>query len=318
MKLLLNRFCQEMNPGKPAFVCFEVENKLRKMKLHILETGNFMLDGGAIFGVVPKTLWSKQYPSDANNLCNMALRSLLIETGDRRIIVDTGLGSKQDARFFGYYFLNGTSTLDNSLELAGFSPGDITDVIHTHLHFDHCGGSILKQSADNFSLHFPKARHFVSRQQWEWTLHPNAREKASFLKENIFPLQDSGKLEFAEEGFFCDGIELRQYQGHTAGLMVPFISFAGNCFVFVTDLLPFMAHLPLSWICGYDTRPLLSMEEKEKFLKAAVSEGYTLLFQHDFYHQACTLIQTEKGIKVKEEFSFRQIGIQHHGADISS
>jgi glyoxylase-like metal-dependent hydrolase (beta-lactamase superfamily II) len=282
------------------------------MKIKILETGNFMLDGGAIFGVVPKSLWSKQYPADENNLCNMSMRTLLIETGDRKILVDTGIGTKQDAKFFSYYYLNGSSSLDNSLKGAGINAMEISDVIHTHLHFDHCGGTVKNNPEGRLALSFPHARHFVSKPQWDWTLRPNGRERASFLNENILPLKESGTLEFlAEEGEFIPDVEIRIFNGHTAGLVIPMIKMGDKTFVFVADLLPFLAHIPLSWVCGYDTRPLITLEEKSLFLNEAANNNYILLFQHDLYHQACSLEQTEKGVRVKQKFSFSELGIQH-------
>jgi glyoxylase-like metal-dependent hydrolase (beta-lactamase superfamily II) len=282
------------------------------MKLSILETGNFMLDGGAMFGVVPKALWSKQYPSDERNLCNLSLRSLLIESGSRKILVDTGLGNKQDAKFFGYYYLNGTSSLEGSLGAKGITPEEITDVLHTHLHLDHCGGTVKLNEAGKPELLFPGARHYVSKTQWEWMLHPNALERPSYLTENIQPILDSGKLEFLEEeGELAEGFGFRLFHGHTAGLTVPFISFQGKTFVFVSDLIPLMANLPLSWICGYDIQPLETFREKGNFLKEAADNNYILLFQHDIYHQACSVMHTEKGIRLKEEFAFTDLGIGH-------
>jgi glyoxylase-like metal-dependent hydrolase (beta-lactamase superfamily II) len=282
------------------------------MNLSILETGNFMLDGGAIFGVVPKSLWSKQYPADENNLCNMSLRCLLIETENEKILVDTGIGDKQDSRFFSHYFLNGSSSLDNSLQKAGIQAKDLTKVLHTHLHFDHCGGSVRNSSTNNPELRFPMAQYLVSKQQWEWNLNPNGRERASFLKENILPLKESGKLEIIpKEGTLIPGLEIRFFNGHTAGLMIPIIHYNAHRLVFVGDFLPFMAHIPLSWVCGYDTRPLISMEEKAQFLNEAVENNYIFLFQHDLYHQACTIERTEKGVRVKDEYRFSELGISH-------
>jgi glyoxylase-like metal-dependent hydrolase (beta-lactamase superfamily II) len=282
------------------------------MKLSILETGNFMLDGGAMFGVIPKTLWSRHYPSDERNLCNLSLRSLLIESGERKILVDTGLGSKQDSRFFSYYYRNGSSTLEGALRAKGIAPEDITDVLHTHLHLDHCGGTVKFNGAARPELLFPGASHYVSKTQWEWMLDPNPLERPSYLAENIHPIMDSGKLKFLEEECeLADGVSIRLFHGHTAGLAIPFISFQGRTFVFVSDLIPLMANLPLSWICGYDTKPLETFREKGEFLNEAADKNFILLFQHDLYHQACTVMHTVKGIRLKEEFAFSDLGVGH-------
>jgi glyoxylase-like metal-dependent hydrolase (beta-lactamase superfamily II) len=282
------------------------------MKLSILETGNFMLDGGAMFGVVPKTLWSRHYPANERNLCNLSLRCLLIESGNRKILVDTGLGSKQDAKFFGYYYLNGTSNLEGSLQAIGIAPGEITDVVHTHLHLDHCGGTVKLNGEGQPELLFPGARHYVSKTQWKWMLHPNPLERPSYLAENILPMKDSGKMEFLEgEKELAEGVSFKLFNGHTAGLTIPFISFKGSTIVFISDLIPLMAQLPLSWICGYDIQPLETFREKEKFLNEAADNSYILLFQHDLYHQACSVMHTEKGVRLKEEFIFTELGIAH-------
>lgn len=266
------------------------------MRITLIETGNFMLDGGAIFGVVPKSLWNKQYPADERNLCNMAMRSLLIEEKDRLVLVDTGIGNKQDAKFFSYYYLNGTETLECSLRTHHFAPDDVTDVILTHLHFDHCGGAVKYDAKGNPVPAFPNARYYVSKDQWEWALHPNLRERPSYRPENYLPLYEDGRIHFIEsEGEFLPGMMLKMFNGHTAGLLVPFIEYEGKTRVFVSDLLPFRAHIPLAWVCGYDTRPLISIREKEKFLQEAADRNYELIFQHDFYTVSCTVLKTEKG-----------------------
>jgi glyoxylase-like metal-dependent hydrolase (beta-lactamase superfamily II) len=282
------------------------------MEISLLETGNFMLDGGAMFGVIPKSLWSRYYPSDEKNLCNLSLRSLLIRAAGRNILVDTGLGSKQDEKFFSHYHRNEDSTLLTSLAMAGLAPGEITDVIHTHLHLDHCGGTISLDRHGKPELLFPNALHHVSREQWEWMLQPNPLEKPSYLSENIRPMEESGKLRFIEKD--CElipGVSLRLFHGHTAGLVVPFISLNGRTFVFTTDLIPLMAQVTLSWVCGYDTRPLTTFREKGDFLREAKERQYILLFQHDLFHLACELADTEKGIRPGKEYTPEELGIGH-------
>ena len=265
-----------------------------------------MLDGGAIFGVVPKSLWSKLYPADENNLCRLQLRCLLLVTDDRRILIDTGIGNKQDAKFNSFYYRAGMENLELSLIRAGYPAGEITDVLFTHLHFDHCGGAFRKGSAGKAEAVFPNARYWVSRSQWELALQPNAREKASFLKENIQPLADSGKLMLVEQaGPLLPGVDLRFFSGHTLGQMIPFIRQGDRTLVYVSDLLPFASHIPLAWVCGFDTQPLLSMQEKEGFLKEAVEGDYALFFEHDYYTECCNLQATEKGIRMKESFTLK-------------
>jgi len=283
-------------PGETSIV--KLNDGIEIMKINLIDTGNFMLDGGAIFGVVPKSLWSQQYKANDQNLCNMAMRSLLVETENRKILVDTGIGKKQDEKFFSYYYLNGQETLEGSLMEQGLTLEDITDVILTHLHFDHCGGAVVYDAAGNLVPAFPNAKYYVSRQQWEWALHPNARERPSYRPENYMPLYKAGCLAFIEnDGEFVPGFTLRMFHGHTAGLLVPFLSSAGETLVFVSDLLPFMAHIPLSWVCGYDTRPLLTLQEKEAFLAEALENKYRLLFQHDAYVREGRVVKTEKGFR---------------------
>lgn len=270
------------------------------MKLTSILTGNFKLDGGAMFGVVPKSLWQKSYPADENNMINMAMRCLLIETEDKKIIVDTGIGDKQDAKFLGHYFLSGDDTLEKSLFKAGVKSEDITDVILTHLHFDHCGGTV-KRNGENFELTFPNANHWISESQWEWATKPNRREKASFLTENFIPIMQSGKLNLYNNSFkFSDEIFIRLYNGHTEGQAIPFVNYNGKTVVYMADLIPTASHLPLPYIMAYDTRPLISLTEKEDFLNEAVENDYILFFEHDFYHEACSLTKGEKGIALKE------------------
>ena len=286
------------------------------MKLYSINTGYFKLDGGAMFGVVPKTIWNKINPADENNLCSWALRCLLIEDGDRLILVDNGNGDKQDAKFFSHYHLHGDDTLEKSLAKYGFTKSDITDVFLTHLHFDHCGGSI-KREGDKLVPNFPNATFWSNKEHWEWATEPNEREKASFLKENILPIQESGKLKFMEavkgnesklgEVNFSETISVRFVNGHTQGMMVPQISYKSKKVVFMADLLPSAGHIPIPYIMAYDMQPLLSLQEKKLFLKEAVENDYILFFEHDPVHECCTLQQTERGIRPKEFFKLEEI-----------
>lgn len=279
------------------------------MQLFAIPTGNFKLDGGAMFGVVPKSLWSKNYPSDENNLINMAMRCLLIVDEDRKILINNGIGDKQSEKFFSHYHLNGDDSLLKSLAAAGYKPEDITDMFLTHLHFDHCGGSVKYTSDGNaFETVFPNATYWISGQQWDWAMNANRRESASFLRENIKPIEESGRLKlFDHPGELFPGIEIRFYNGHTKGQAIPFISYKGKTLVFTSDLLPTHAHLPLPWVMSYDTRPLITLDEKETFLEEAVKNGYILYFEHDLYTECCTLKQTEKGIKVDKVFKLNEI-----------
>jgi glyoxylase-like metal-dependent hydrolase (beta-lactamase superfamily II) len=273
------------------------------MKLFSINTGYFKLDGGAMFGVVPKTIWNKLNPADENNLCNWAMRSLLIDTGSRRILVDTGIGDKQDEKFFGHYYLNGTDTLEGNLAKYGYAMSDITDVILTHLHFDHCGGSIVRQG-DNLVPAFENATFWSNERHWKWATEPNARERASFLKENILPMQESGRLRMvpvAEQGVvpFDDvpGVGIRYAFGHTDAMMLPQVQADGKTVVFMADLLPAQAHIPLPYVMGYDMFPLQTMTEKKAFLHEAVAGNFILFFQHDPAIECCTVKQTEKGVR---------------------
>ena len=286
------------------------------MKLYSINTGYFKLDGGAMFGVVPKTIWNKINPADENNLCSWALRCLLIEDGDRLILIDNGNGDKQDAKFFSHYHLHGDDTLEKSLAKYGFTKSDITDVFLTHLHFDHCGGSI-KREGDKLVPNFPNATFWSNKEHWEWATEPNEREKASFLKENILPIQESGKLKFMEvvkgnesklgEVNFSETISVRFVNGHTQGMMVPQISYKSKKVVFMADLLPSAGHIPIPYIMAYDMQPLLSLQEKKLFLKEAVENDYILFFEHDPVHECCTLQHTERGIRPKEFFKLEEI-----------
>jgi glyoxylase-like metal-dependent hydrolase (beta-lactamase superfamily II) len=279
------------------------------MQLFPIETGNLKLDGGAMFGVVPKVLWSKVYPADENNLCNWAMRCLLVVDGDRRILIDNGIGDKQDWNFLRHYYLNGDDTLEKSLAAAGYKKEDITDVILTHLHFDHCGGSVeWNHERTGYRLAFPNADYWVSRQQYNWAIEPNHRESASYLKENILPIEESGKLRLIdEEGEILPNITIKFYHGHTEGQAIPHINYHGKTIVFAADLLPSSAHVPMPWIMGYDTRPLITLEDKERFYKDAVENDFIIFLEHDLYNECCTLQKTDKGVRLKDTFSLATI-----------
>ncbi|HRE75973.1 MAG TPA: MBL fold metallo-hydrolase [Flavobacteriales bacterium] len=283
------------------------------MKLYVLETGNFKLDGGAMFGVVPKTIWQRTNPADENNMCTWAMRCLLIEDGKRLMLVDTGIGNKQDEKFFSHYFLHGDATLDSSLQKLGFSRDQITDVFLTHLHFDHCGGAIeFDKSKDAFRPAFANATYWSNDRHWGWATQPNPREKASFLKENILPIKESGQLKMIErkEDLTAEvfpGIDVLFVDGHTDSMMIPHIRYKGKTIVYMADLLPSTGHIPLPYVMGYDTRPLLTISEKERFLKRAADEEFVLLLEHDSVNECCTLQHTEKGVRLKETFRFSEI-----------
>jgi glyoxylase-like metal-dependent hydrolase (beta-lactamase superfamily II) len=286
------------------------------MKLYSVNTGYFKLDGGAMFGVVPKSIWNKINPADENNLCSWALRCLLIEDGNRLILVDNGNGDKQDAKFFAHYYLHGDDTLDKSLAKYGFHRDDITDVFLTHLHFDHCGGSIMREG-DKLVPAFKNAIYWSNEQHWKWAVTPNEREKASFLKENILPIQESGRLKFVEvnEGkdgkpgstIFNENITIRFVSGHTESMMLPQILYKDTTIVYVADLLPSAGHIPIPYVMAYDMFPLTTLNEKKSFLKEAVENDYTLFFEHDPVHECCNLQQTERGIRPKDFFTLEGI-----------
>lgn len=277
------------------------------MKIYPIEAGNFKLDGGAMFGVVPKTIWNKTNPADSNNLIDIAARCLLIEDGDRLILIDTGMGDKQSEKFFGYYSLWGDHSLDKSLKDAGFHRDDITDVFMTHLHFDHCGGSVKWNAArTGYEVAFKNATFWSNDNHWEWATKPNPREKASFLTENILPMQQSGQLKFIERPT-GDEIEKSELgfgiffaDGHTEKMMIPKIQYQDKMLCFMADLLPTAGHLPLPYIMGYDTRPLLTMPEKDKFLKEAADHNYYLILEHDAHNPIITVENTDKGVRLKE------------------
>lgn len=278
------------------------------MKLHTIHISNFKVDGGSMFGVVPKALWSRKYPADENNLCTWALRSLLVVAGNRVILVDNGYGDKQDKKFFAHVYLHGGCGLEGALARAGYKPEDITDMVLTHLHSDHCGGGI-KWNADHsgYELTFPNATYWVSRKQWDWALTPNVREADSYPPENLLPMLESGKLTFIEEDTeLCPGFSLRLYHGHTTGQCIPFVRFNDQTLVFVADLIPSTAHIPLKYNMSYDVYPVTMLEEKEAFLEEAVDKGYVLFFQHDLYTECCSLERSDRGIRPAGKFTLEE------------
>ena len=280
------------------------------MNLYVINTGFFKLDGGAMFGVVPKTLWQRTNPADENNLCTWAMRCLLIEDGDRAILIDNGIGDKQDQKFFSHYYLHGDDSLAKSLRQAGFDHKDITDMFLTHLHFDHCGGGVVyDRVADKYQVTFEHAKYWSNQQHWEWATHPNAREKASFLKENILPVQEQGHLEFIEAGQLSpfDKLDIIYMDGHTEKQMLPKIRYKDKTIVFVADLIPSASHVPIPYIMGFDVRPLKTVKEKTDFLQEAYENDYILFFEHDPVVECCNLKMTEKGIRVNETFALKDI-----------
>ncbi|MEP7143866.1 MAG: MBL fold metallo-hydrolase [Ferruginibacter sp.] len=292
------------------------------MNLYSINTGHFKLDGGAMFGVVPKSIWSKLNQADENNLCSWALRSLLIQEGDQLILIDNGMGDKQDARFFGHYYLHGDDTLDKSLAKHGFTKDDITDVILTHLHFDHCGGSI-NRVGDKLMTAFKYANYWSNERHWRWATQPNDREKASFLKENILPVKESGQLKMVDVPAVADndndttlitqpsviipGLSFIFVNGHTDAMMLPVIQFKNKTIVFMADLLPSLAHIPLPYVMAYDMFPLTTLKEKKIFLSQALQNDYILFFEHDPVNECCTLKPTEKGIRPKDIFNISDV-----------
>ncbi len=274
------------------------------MKLHVINTGFFKLDGGAMFGVVPKSIWQKSNPADDNNLCTWAMRCLLIEDGNRLILIDNGIGGKQDAKFFSHYYLHGDDSLLKSIHQAGFSPNDVTDMFLTHLHFDHCGGGV-KYNGEKLELVFKNAKYWSNEEHWQWATKPNPREKASFIKENILPMQESGHLEFVKEGALP--FDIFYASGHTDKMMIPKINYKGHTLCYMADLLPSIGHIPLPYVMGYDTRPLLTLEEKERFLNEAADKKYILFLEHDAVNECCTVQRTEKGIRLERTFSLSEL-----------
>ena len=286
------------------------------MNLHTVNTGHFKLDGGAMFGVVPKSIWNNINPADENNMCSWALRCLLIEDGNRLILVDNGMGNKQDAKFFSYYYMHGNDTLDGSLAKLGFHRDDITDVFLTHLHFDHCGGAVIKEG-DKLLPAFKNASYWSNEKHWDWAVHPNEREKASFLKENILPIKESGQLQFINapdqtgetlaSANFNENISVRFVNGHTEKMMLPQISYRGKTIVFMADLLPSAGHIPLPYVMAYDMFPLTTLKEKKSFLTESAANDYVLFFEHDPLIECCTVAMTEKGIRMKEKFLLKEV-----------
>lgn len=284
------------------------------MKLYPIESGNFKLDGGAMFGVVPKTIWNKTNPADENNLIDIAARCLLLEDGDRLILIDTGMGNKQSDKFFGYYSLWGSHSIDKSLAKYGFHRDDITDVFMTHLHFDHCGGSV-QWNADRtgYEVAFKNAIYWTNENHWKWATQPNPREKASFLTENILPMQESGQLRFIErkEGNFISNSEVNFgiffVDGHTEKMMIPQINYNGKTICFMADLLPTAGHIPLPYVMGYDTRPLLTLDEKATFMNAAAENEFYLFLEHDAHNEIITVEETEKGVRLKEIYNCQDL-----------
>ena len=298
------------------------------MKLYSINTGYFKLDGGAMFGVVPKTIWNKLNPADENNMCSWALRCLLIEDEGKLILIDNGMGDKQDAKFFGYYYLHGDDTLDKSLAKHGFTKDDITDVFLTHLHFDHCGGSIVRDG-DKLVPAFKNATYWSNKNHWQWATQPNEREKASFLKENILPIEESGQLKFLDVNGELSMVNRQSFavssplathvspltphiyfytvNGHTDAMMLPKINYNGKTVVYMADLLPSMDHIPLPYVMGYDMFPLTTLNEKKAFLTEALANNYILFFEHDAVNECCNLQMTEKGIRQKDIFKLSEI-----------
>ncbi len=294
------------------------------MKLYTVNAGYFKLDGGAMFGVVPKTMWNKLNPADENNMCSWALRCLLIEDAGRLILIDTGMGNKQDDKFFGHYYLHGNDTLEKSLANHGFTSDDITDIFLTHLHFDHCGGCIKKEG-DELVPAFKNAMYWSNESHWQWATQPNEREKASFLKENILPIQQRGKLQFipaaalssiidgppvggVQRSPFSNAVSFITASGHTRDMMLPVIDYNDKKIVYMADLLPSIAHIPLPYVMGYDMFPLTTLREKKVFLTEAAINNYVLFLEHDPFNECCTVQQTEKGIRVKDVFTLGALG----------
>ncbi|MCL6274211.1 MBL fold metallo-hydrolase [Muricauda sp. 2012CJ35-5] len=288
------------------------------MTIYPIETGNFKLDGGAMFGVVPKSIWTRTNPADNNNMIDLAARCLLIEEGKRLILIDNGLGNKQSEKFFSYYYRWGNHSLDKSLAALGFHRDDITDVFLTHLHFDHCGGSIQwNKDKTGYEPAFKNAKFWSNAEHWQWATNPNAREKASFLKENLLPMEESGHLYFIDRigGAFQNtsevGFGVLFADGHTEKQMLPHINYKGKTVVFTADLIPTVGHIPLPYVMGYDTRPLLTLGEKSSFVETVAEKDYLLFFEHDAHNQLCTLKKTEKGVRLDQTFTFDEVFNSH-------
>ncbi|MDH5602424.1 MAG: MBL fold metallo-hydrolase [Cyclobacteriaceae bacterium] len=279
------------------------------MNLHVIQTGYFKLDGGAMFGVVPKSIWQRTNPADDNNLCSWAMRCLLVEDGNRLVLIDTGVGDKQSEKFFSYYYLHGEESLMSSLKKAGFGPEEVTDVILTHLHFDHCRGAVKRIGEEKYTPAFPNARYWSNADHWNWAENPNPRERASFLQENFKPLESNDQLKFLNPGQESpfNKISVLYMDGHTEKQMLPKIQYKGRTLVFAADLIPSVGHIPLAYVMGYDVRPLITMKEKDEFLKEAARNNYILYFEHDPVNECCTVKETERGIRVHETFPLKDL-----------
>lgn len=278
------------------------------MEIFKIETGNFKADGGAMFGVVPKLLWQKKYNVDENNLCNIANRCLLVDTGDRKVLIDAGIGHKQDEKWLSFHHLHGNDSLEKSLKKHGYHWDDITDLVLTHLHWDHCGGAVTQEDSGTYELQFPNAKIWVSLDQWDWATNPNLREEPAYPQENILPMLDKGQIEFVTEDYeIIPGINVRLFNGHTKGLMLPLIDMGDKKVFFAGDLIPVVANLPLVYVAAYDIYPLDSISEKEQILKEAAQENWFIIFQHDVENEACTVRTTEKGIRAKNIMKIKDI-----------
>lgn len=279
------------------------------MKLHVIDTGLFKLDGGAMFGVVPKVIWNKLNPADENNLCNWAMRCLLVEIGNRLILIDTGIGDKQEDKFFKHYYLSGDQTLESSLKLKGFSVGDITDVFLTHLHFDHVGGAVkFNQDRTRLECRFPNATYWSHEQHWNHAINPNPREKPSFLSENILPIQESGQLKLLNTvQEIAPGFSFIEVNGHTESMMLPKIDMGSQTLIYMADLVPSAHHIPANYVMGYDIRPLDTMKERQKIHEQAVKENYIYFFEHDPVNECGTVAHTEKGMRLERTFPLREV-----------
>lgn len=286
-----------------------IRHKSKQMKLYSIETGFFKLDGGAMFGVVPKSIWSKTNPADENNMCTWAMRCLLIEDENRLILIDNGIGNKQDDRFLRHYYLHGDDSLEKSLAKLGFGKDEITDVFLTHLHFDHCGGSVnWNRDRTGFEMNFKNATYWSNERHWKWATEPNRRERASFLKENILPIEESGQLKFIKEGEqWHPNIDIFFAHGHTDAQMIPIIDYKNHKLAFMADLLPSVGHFPIPFVMGYDTRPLLTLDEKERFLNTAADNNYVLMFEHDSVNECSTVLHTDKGVRSDRTFKLEEL-----------
>lgn len=278
------------------------------MKLYTIDTGFFKLDGGAMFGVVPKSIWQKLNPADENNMCTWAMRCLLVEYHNRLILIDTGIGNKQNEKFFSFYYLHGDDSLIKSLNKHGFTYTDITDVFLTHLHFDHCGGAIsFERSKEYYYPTFPNATYWSHSKHWDWAIHPNAREKASFLKENILPIQESGQLKFVDKDTYDLPFEYIDVYGHTEAMILPVVEYKGTKMIYLADLIPSSGHIPIPYVMAYDVRPLETLKEKEQVLERAFQENWLLFFEHDPKIELCSLQKTEKGIRMQEALKLHEV-----------